>query len=383
MFWIQALTEIRLINVISTLFMISRGLNLSQIYMTAVIFSVVAILSEVPSSYLADKWSRKGLITISIALGVFYWFVTIFAYGFGAFLVAIAIFSISYSFISGTDEALVYDSARELGQERGSIKMLGRFYAAPRFFKMFSPIIAVLVASNLTNSQFIFLLGIDLVANLIALFLSDFIIEPKHLQNNEKIKFGVLQDTINLFRNSSTLVLITINRTLLFLASFGIWRISSEYLTGIGASLLLIGTATTVFQASLFIVNLKSHTWFDKWSSEKVINISNYICLFLLLIFFVNEVIFRNWVIALVILHLIFIIEGIRGPFFSDLINRVTKSYNRATTISGSNLMTELIKLPALLIFSWLIYYGYGYLFGATVLLAILSVTIFNIKEQK
>lgn len=381
MFWIQALTEIRVINVVSTMFLIARGLNLSQIFLLTVVYSVIAVLSEVPSSYLADKWSRKGLITLSIAFGVFYWFLCYFAVGFWSFVVALSVFSISFSFISGTDEALVYDTSVELGQKSGSIKMLGVFYAAPRLFKMFGPIVAVLIASNLSDYQFKILIIIDLVANLIALFLSDYLVEPKHIQKNEKINKGILFDTISLFKTSPTLINITINRTLLFLASFGVWRMMSEYLLGAGTPLLILGLGTTAFQLIIFGINLKTHSWFKNWDSKLVINYCNVLGTIIIGVFFVNELFLHNWLVALIFIELIFIVEGIRGPFFSDLINRETQSYNRATTISGSNLLTELIKLPALLLFSWLIYFGYSYLFGASLVLGLLSITYFSLKS--
>lgn len=380
MYWIQALTQMRVINVVATLFMISRGLTLSQIYLTAVVYSIVAILTELPSSYLADKWNRKGLITISIAFGVFYWFFNIFAYGFVPFLIAIGLFSLSYSLMSGTDEALMYDSARELGEEKNSLKMLGRFYASGIFFKIFTPILAVLIASKLNNSQFIIILIIDLVANLVALFLADFLVEASHSQRNEKINKGVMIDTINLFKNSPILLTVTLNRTLIFLASFSIWRINSEYFFALGAPLFIIGIASSVFQASAFFLNLKTHSWFKNIKSGVVITYINLICGIFLGLFFINEITFKNWIFGLILFDGVLITESIRSPFFSDLINKTSKSYNRATTISGSSLVTELIKLPLLLVFSWIIILGHSYLFGVAALMAIVTEIFFSVK---
>ena len=380
MYWIQALTQMRVINVVATLFMISRGLTLSQIYLTAVVYSIVAILTELPSSYLADKWNRKGLITISIAFGAFYWFFNIFAYGFVPFLIAIGLFSLSYSLMSGTDEALMYDSARELGEEKNSLKMLGRFYASGIFFKIFTPILAVLIASKLNNSQFIIILIIDLVANLVALFLADFLVEASHSQRNEKINKGVMIDTINLFKNSPILLTVTLNRTLIFLASFSIWRINSGYFFALGAPLFIIGIASSVFQASAFFLNLKTHSWFKNVKSGVVITYINLICGIFLGLFFINEITYKNWIFGLILFDGVLITEAIRSPFFSDLINKTSKSYNRATTISGSSLVTELIKLPLLLVFSWIIILGHSYLFGVAALMAIVTEIFFSVK---
>jgi len=382
MYWVQALTQIRVINVVGTLFMISRGLNLSHIFLTAVVYSIVAVLSELPSSYLADKWSRKGLITISIVLAIFYWFMNLFAFGFWQFVVAISLFSISFSLMSGTDEALMYDTARELGEEKTSLKMLGRFFASGMFFKMFTPVLAVLIASKLTNFQYCILIGIDLVANLIALSLVDFMVEPKHIHKNEKISKGVFWDSVDLFKNSKTLLNLTLNRTLVFIAAFSVWRLSSDYFLKLGSPLFFIGFTSSVFQLISLVLNIKAHFWFKKWSNEVIINFLNIVAAFAFFMMVINEIYLGNWIVGLIIFLIMLTAESLRNPYFSDLINKESASYNRATTISGSNLVTELIKLPAFALMSWIIYFGYQYLFMASMMFTIFSITLFSLTKK-
>ena len=382
MFGIQALTEMRIINVVSTLFMLSRGLTISQIFMTAVVFSVVAVITEVPSSYLADKWSRKGLIIISIICNVLYWTTSMFAQGFVPFIIAISLFSTAYSMMSGSDEALMYDTARELGETRDSIKMLGRFYAASRIFKIVAPILAASIAFSLQDWQFKIILGIDLAANLIALFLADYLTEPKHFQEKETIKKGVMRDAIDIFRNNPLLIRISMNKTVLFLSSFIIWRVSSEYFTKMGIPILVFGLVTSAFQASVFILNMKSHSWFGRWTSETIIRKLNWSCVLIIGIFLANEIWWRIPAVALGAFAVLAVVEVIRWPYFSDLINKQSLSYNRATMISGTNLLTEVFRVPVLLICSWLVGLGYQYLFTAALVLGFFSETIFAVSES-
>jgi MFS family permease len=381
MFGIQALTEMRIINVVSTLFMLSRGLTISQIFMTAVIFSVVAVITEVPSSYLADKWSRKGLIIISIICNVLYWTTSMFAQGFVPFVIAISLFSTAYSMMSGSDEALMYDTARELGETRDSIKMLGRFYAASRIFKMVAPILAASIAFSLQDWQFKIILGIDLAANLVALFLADYLTEPKHFQEKETVKTGVLRDAIEIFRSNPLLIKISMNKTVLFLSSFIIWRVSSEYFTKMGIPIIVFGIVTSMFQATVFVLNMKSHSWFGRWTSETIIRYLNWSCVAIIGLFLSNEIWWKLPVIALGAFAMLAVVEVIRWPYFSDLINKQSRSYNRATMISGTNLLTEVFRVPVLMVCSWLVGFGYQYLFTATLVLGLLSETAFAIGE--
>lgn len=382
MYWVQALTQFKVINVVATLFMISRGLNLSQIFLTAIAYSIVAILSELPSSYLADKWSRKGLITISIIFAIFYWFGNLFVFGFWQFVVVISLFSISFSLMSGTDEAFMYDTARELEEEKTSLKMLGRFFASGMFFKIFTPVLAVLIASKLTNFEYCILIGIDLVANLIALSLVDFMVEPKHIHKGEKISKGVFWDSVDLFVKSKTLINLTFNRTLVFIAAFSVWRLSSDYFLKLGSPLFFIGLSSSVYQLISFVLNIKAHFWFRRWSNEVMINFLNIMVAITFLMMLINEIFVGNWILGLIIFIAMLTAESLRNPYFSDLINKESASYNRATTISGSNLVTEIIKLPAFALMSGVIFFGYQYLFFASMFFTILSIVLFSLTKK-
>ena len=61
-FWIQALTEIRVINVVSTLFLVHRGLTLAQVLYTAVVFSIVCLITEIPSSEPARIGGKRKML---------------------------------------------------------------------------------------------------------------------------------------------------------------------------------------------------------------------------------------------------------------------------------------------------------------------------------
>lgn len=380
MFWIQALTEIKVINVISTIFYVHRGLTLAQILYLSIAFSLVSLLTEVPSSYLADKWNRKGLIICSLILGVGYWIANIFAYGFWPFVVAIGIYSASYSLMSGTDEALVYDSTRELGETEYSLKQLGKYFSASRIFKIVTPIIAVIIAKNLVDWQFNLILMIDVVANLGALILAAMVTEPTHYFKVEKVEAGVMRDAFSLIKKEPRLVNITMNKTLLFVASFMVWRIASQYFEDIKVPILIIGITTAVYQLITFIFNLKSHKWFKRWTSEEVIGGLNLSFIISMGLFLVNHIFWQNSILALILFGLICNTESIRWPYFSEMINKISSSYNRATVLSLTNLVKGVIDIPLLLLGSVLISLNYSYYFGLTFLVGVVAIIGFRLK---
>jgi MFS family permease len=379
MFWIQALLETKVLNAVVSIFLVFRGLTLAQIFYLAVIFSVVTFLSELPSSYLADKWGRKNMIVVAVGLNLIYGIICIFGQGFWPFAVAFAIFALSTGLFSGTDEALVYDTSKNLGEEGNSLKKLGQYFSAQRIFKIVTPIMAVLIAKDLNNRQFIYLLSIDNLALFGAFVLGFFLIEPKIHYQKEKVKSGILKDAWNLMKGGSGMVQIVISKTLIFTASFLIWRIYSEYFRQLNVTVLLIGIITSVYQLITFMGNLWAHKLWLGVKLERRINWLNYSFTFFTGIFFINEVLWKNFWLAVVPFIFLIVSESLRGPLYSQKINLMTQSYNRATTISLVNLWNSALQVPLIILGSVLIEHGYSFLFGLSLLMALISVSFFRL----
>lgn len=363
MFWIKALTEVKVINVVSTLFFIHRGLTLSNIFFTAVIYSLITIIAEIPSSYLADKIGRKKIIILSIIFSLCYWILNIYANNFLQFTFAFVILSFSAALMSGTDEALVYDTSRELGDESRTLKKLGLFYSAQRIFKVIVPIIAVLIAKNLTDQEFILILSIDVIANLTALILSLFLVEPKRYINLEIIEAGVLRDALRLFTRNKQLLKLMLNKSILFIAIFILWRISSDFFVSIGVSILAFGFITALYQFIIYYYSSRIDAMFPMISPAQKIKWLDILSTFFLGVFLINYLTINNRILFIICFGLSIALETIRWPIFSELINKLSNSYNRATTLSLNNFLKSILDIPLLFFSSYLISINYTYLF--------------------
>ncbi|MCX6780596.1 MAG: MFS transporter, partial [Candidatus Magasanikbacteria bacterium] len=178
MFWIQALMNFKLLNTVISIFYAHRGLSLQQIFLLGVVFAVTNLLFEIPSSYAADRWGRKKTIAVAIAFLAISSICDFFAHSFLFFAVDLIFYSLSFSFMTGTDDALIYDTGRELGEEKNSTKELGNYYSAQRFFKILTPLLAVAIASGLLEWQFKIIIAIEFVTTIIALPFVARLVEP-------------------------------------------------------------------------------------------------------------------------------------------------------------------------------------------------------------
>ena len=382
MFWIQALLEVKVMNAVSSIFYVFRGVTLSQIFYLSVIFSLMTLLAELPSSYLADKWGRKKVLIMAAFLNLVFGIICVFAKGVWQFAVAFMVFGLSTALYSGTDEALVYDTSKNLGEEGNSLKKLGQYFSAQRIFKIVTPIIAVLVAKNLSDQQFIWLLSIDNLALFGAFILCLFLVEPKVHYKKETMKLGVFKDAWELVKNNSEMVSIIISKTLIFIGSFLIWRVYSEYFRQLQVPIIMIGVVSSVYQLLTFLFTLTIHKLFTNIGIENRINFLNISFTIFVSIVFANQILWKNPWIALICFVGFIVSESIRGPLYSMLINKSTNSYNRATTLSLVNLLNSAFLVPIVLLGSFLMARGFSFLFGLSCFLALVTILFFRVRRS-
>src|SRR5690348_15467161 len=114
-FYINALLNVKMVNVVLSLLYIHRNLDITDIFYLGIVYSITVIASEVPSSYAADLFGRKKTVIMAACFGVLHWIFFLISHNFFIFAVGVVFYALAESFMSGTDEALVYDTNRELG----------------------------------------------------------------------------------------------------------------------------------------------------------------------------------------------------------------------------------------------------------------------------
>lgn len=105
------------------------GISLFQVQLLQSWFSIWVFLLEVPTGALADRLGRKH----SISIGSFIIGLAVLVYGsipnFYIFLLAEFIFAVGYAFVSGADQALLYDTLKSRGEEDKSKSVMGKYDA--------------------------------------------------------------------------------------------------------------------------------------------------------------------------------------------------------------------------------------------------------------
>lgn len=112
--------------VIERVFGLSRGLSVQEMVTVEIFYALAALLLEVPTGALADRWSRKKPLLLSSFCIFFEFFLLIFAYNLWGFLASALAAALGGALASGTANALLYDSLLEMGEQGDFERQLGR-----------------------------------------------------------------------------------------------------------------------------------------------------------------------------------------------------------------------------------------------------------------
>ena len=131
----------------------ARGFTLAQIGLAEGVFHGVSLLCEVPSGMAADLLGRRRTLIFSGALGVVSAATMAFAPSLAFICAGMGLKALGYNLLSGTTEALTYDSLKTAGRERDYIKVDAK---ASIFMKLASALgaLASLLAGVLTSAGY-------------------------------------------------------------------------------------------------------------------------------------------------------------------------------------------------------------------------------------
>src|SRR6185369_2488809 len=125
------------------------GISLTQVQILQTWFMISALLLEIPTGVVADKYGRKH----SVALGSITLAVAFILYGtiprFEMFLVCEFLFGLGYALISGAGDALLYDTLKDEDRENETKQIFGKSQS----IGLASGIIAT-IAGSIIASQF-------------------------------------------------------------------------------------------------------------------------------------------------------------------------------------------------------------------------------------
>jgi MFS family permease len=378
LFWARAFLEVKAMNAIVALFYLHRDVRIDQIFYLSIVWSIGTLLFEVPTGYLADRFGRKRTMLLGVVITFLSTLFVFYAHGFWQFCIQFLLMSFGFSCFSGTEEAILYDGLKELGEEKQMTKFNGRLQSARQVMKVIFPPLGAWLAKDLLEWQFGLVIGMDVIAEIVAFLILLQLVEPKHVREVAKEEQGIFKESLITIRKDPFLLRASLNKIFIFIASFLLWRVYQIYLAGFQIDARWLGLFYILFHASVF----SSHWYIDRiealFGSIRLLRWSVVIMAICLLIAVVTTqpaLIFLGSLLAL-------FFSNVRDPVFSHAMNQRIKSRSRATTLSNLYVLKAVLDIPLLFLAGALALQDPRYVYMICILLCCAVIWFLPIREQ-
>ncbi len=323
-----------LVMPVVVLFYQQNGMGMHEVFMLKSIYSLAMVAMEIPSGWMADVWGRKKTLVLGSFLGSGGILLYCFSYGFWAFAAAEIILGIGYSFVSGADSAMLFDSLKATEKSNQYIKQEGRITSAGNFAEAIAGVAGGFLAAVSLRFPFYFQFAVASIAIPASLTL----VEPK-IQFTEQIHSirKLVQNIRNIIlsdKNLRTAILLsaaTGTATLTFAwfvqPFFKAVNVPVEWFGILWTALNL-----TVGISSVFAYRVEIRLG-KKWSVVVII--------FVLSAGYVLSGMWVSWW-GIAFLFLFYLARGVATPILKNYINVYTESEVRATMLSVRNFVIRI-----------------------------------------
>ncbi|MBP7708661.1 MFS transporter [Candidatus Pacearchaeota archaeon] len=328
------------------LFWQQNGLSLTDIMLLQSIFAIAIVFLEVPTGVIADKWGRKNSLIVGSILA--FVSITIYSLGhsFSEFVIAEILTAAGVCFFSGADSAFLYESLKQVKQEKNFKKVNGNARSLGYLAGALAAIIGGLVAIKNIRMN----LYLEAVFMFILIFVAISFKEPKHSKKLEEKNYW--QHTLNCLKEAGK------NKELLFLVLFSgllasflkitLW-FYQPYMKAVGLGIAYFGIFWATFALFSIGGSKFAHNIEKKLGETK--------SLWLIVLLPTLATIFMGITPFLFGIFFIYLHQFVRGfnlPVIQDYTNRRLSSNKRATLLSIQSLAGSLLFVILSPLFGWI-----------------------------
>ncbi|MBN2605084.1 MAG: MFS transporter [Bacilli bacterium] len=316
-----------------------KGFELFEIGMLETVFHVTSLSMEVPTGVIADVFGRKLSRVLGVLSYLLYILIIVISANFVWALVGFIFCGLSYTFESGSGDALVYDSLKEMKQEDRFMKINGNkevIFQIASSISLFVGGYIAMVSFNLSFGLTAVFYGIALV---IILLMKE---TPIKRDPNKKKISQLLYDQYVIgfkvvMKNKRLFYLIVIGAMMLAPVT-SLFLYLPDHLIGLQYSKFEIGVLLGAHSLMAALGGYFAHKLEKKYKEKKILY---FVPLFMTISFWLilNEKIIYMPFILLGFLESIFYVVLL------DYMNKIIPSEIRATALSVSGLMFSLVMI--------------------------------------
>ena len=313
-----------------------KGMNLIQIGILESIFHITGFISEIPTGVMADLIGRKRLIVLGRTTALISTIIMLYSNSFWEFGIGFVLSAWGYNMNSGSEEALLYDSLKELNREEEYLKISGKLNLIIEIAQGLSVFIGGILSEKSFNLSYI----VAVLVGICALGISTKFKETSLIQKEDKVRLIVhFKECINTLKENKKLIKILMFFPIIFTFTTIIYFYGQQYFQDLGFSKIII--------ALIFLV----HGIFSALGAlicgkiEKTLKNKTSIAISTLI--GINIILFSltKGSISIIIFWTLGFLTSILQPISSNKINNLVESKQRATIISVNSMFFSIMMI--------------------------------------
>jgi MFS family permease len=378
-FWAALFGSVSFIEPILTLFYKHRGLTPTEIMFALTAFSGTMLLFEVPTGAFADRYGPKRAFLVGSLIQVLSTVVLIYADTAWLVFLSRSLFAVSITFFSGADEALIYESLKEEGQESTMDAVMGKISSAGFIASLVTQLVGAFLAADLSESQFVLVLWCTAGFQVVQVLLLLGIVNPKSFAQFRDNPFANVKKGLQVIRTTPDLLKLFLNVSVCFIPTYVFASFDQPYFTDAGLPPEYLG----VLYASAALVSLllsRNVAWFTRRFSRVFLMYATGFVSFAAIL--VAALVHDQVLVALLAFYLVRGARTLRNPIYSHMQNEYIPSGARATTLSLLSVLDSVLDLlivPPLAV--WIAPFGRPWIFAACAGVILLGLVCFRVKE--
>lgn len=325
---------------IIVLFYTDNGLTLSQVFLLQSIFAASVVFFELPTWYLWDMMTRKWSMLIWMWISLFAWAAyALLPWWFWQFALVEMFLALWFTFVSGSDTALIYDSLLAAGIEDEFKKIKGKYLSCANFAEAWWSLIWWFLVTYgyqipFLFQSFLFIIWVRATYQLV---------EPPRVKfEADELGFENLKNTITYFFNGNR----SIRNILLYSTFVSIsWFLLIRFIQPIWKDLWI---PVYLFWLLWCLGNLLVAVFSrNAYRIEKILWSVNLIHSFFpafIIMYFLLWWVYSLWVLPVIII--VYAVRGVQTIVFADILNRQVASSQRAIVFSVKSLLFRFLFIP-------------------------------------
>ena len=327
-------------SAIWVLYMVYKGLPLWQIGIVEGIFHVASFLFEVPSGALADLLGRKNVIIAGRICSALSASINLFSTNLFGFSIGFVISALGYNLNSGSEEALIYDSLKQVNCEKDYLNVNSKLNLIIEISQGLSTFIGGVLAEYSYVYCYITAIVISLLSLIPAFMFNEPLKEDKDKEfNNIKERTSLknhFKTCYEILKNNTEIIKILIYFPVVFTFDTVVYFYGQQYFSELGFNKIDI---------SLIMLLSGLFSCFGALSCEKVMSLLGDKTKYLASILMGISIIMisgKNIAVSVIFFAIMTYANALLYPIQSSSLNKLIPSEQRATIISIDSMIFSL-----------------------------------------